>query len=414
MSDNGHKRRAGSARMRFDPILVVMLMLLPTAGALEASYEEPTDTPAMERLFEGGFITDMIVEDDGSVIHTELHGQVERYDPATGENTLLFTADAVTGPEWGMTGLARDDEGVFYTMYTTGPEDVDPEDKNVSGELRVSRWVDGEETIIFNTAATRSHNGGRLLWHDGALFVTLGDHARGVDATALKMRAQDPASLEGTILRMLPDGSPAPGNPAETDDRFHPLVYSYGHRNPFGIDWDPRLDTLVISDPAQDENEEVNHVATGANLGWPVCVGPCDPPEAGLTDPIVHYPQPVTPVGLVVVGKDYYVGSFTLEQIRRVYETPDGWTDEIVTTSSDGVLGLAVSPDEKWIYVGTWNGLWRFPAVETADDGSSGGSEQNGAADDDDQPAEPGIPSAGLGVAAVGVALAIASRRRVA
>jgi hypothetical protein len=143
-------------------------------------------------------------------------------------------------------------------------------------------------------------------------------------------------------------------------------------------------------------------------------VGPCDPPEAGLTDPIVHYPQAVTPVGLVVVGKDYYVGSYTLEQIRRVYETPDGWTDEIVTTSPNGVLGLAVSPDEQWIYVGTWNGLWRFPAVETADEESSVGSGQKGAADRDDQPAGPAIPSAGTGVAviAVGVALAIASRRQ--
>lgn len=345
---------------RFLPLALAAL-LPSTAAALEASYDEPKEPVPLEHMFEGGYVTELIVDPDGSLVHADLAGSVKRFDAATGRNTLLFEVDTIVGPEWGLTGLARDEEGAFYTMYTWGAPGTDPEDNAVSGELRVTRWVDGEEASVFVTEATRSHNGGRLLWHNGTLFVTLGEHTRGVEPLEKRMAAQDPGRLAGKVLRMLRDGSPAPGNPAESDDRFHPLVYSYGHRNPFGIDWDSRRGVIVISDPAADHNEEVSHVPKGANLGWPLCVGPCATPDPALVDPIVLYPETITPVGLEVVGRDYYVGSYNLGQVRRVFETKAGWTDEVVALTRGGVLGLAVSPDEKWIYVGTWNGTWRMP-----------------------------------------------------
>ena len=106
--------------------------------------------------------------------------------------------------------------------------------------VRVSRFRDdgaslsGRTVIIEGIPAARNHAGCRIRFGpDGKLYVTTGD------ATDRQI-AQDLKSLGGKTLRLNPDGSipadnPFPGSP----------VFSYGHRNSQGIDWDPPHRTAV-------------------------------------------------------------------------------------------------------------------------------------------------------------------------
>ena len=126
------------------------------------------------------------------------------------------------------------------------------------------------------------------------------------------------------ILRLTLDGRPAPGNP------FGDATYAYGFRNPFGLAWDAYRGRLVMSEVGNNRNEEVNAVLPGRNYGWPHCEGPCDPPREGYEDPLVTYPDVVTPTGLVVIGKDYYHASFNYGTIWRLHETERGWNAEVV------------------------------------------------------------------------------------
>lgn len=50
--------------------------------------------------------------------------------------------------------------------------------------------------------------------------------------------AQDNSNTMGTIVRLNLDGSPAEGNPFADQDGVTAEIWSYGHRNILGMDWD--------------------------------------------------------------------------------------------------------------------------------------------------------------------------------
>src|SRR5262249_6536238 len=150
------------------------------------------------------------------------------------------------------------------------------------------------------------HDGGRLAFGpDGMLYAGVGD--------ALEQdRAQDPAALNGKILRMTPDGRPAPGNPFPGS-----VVYSYGHRNVQGLAWDSarRLDASGLG---LHRFDEVNLIQPGHNYGWPVVEGVGHDPR--FTDPLVTWPpSQASPSGVAIVDGQLYVCAL---RGKRLWQIP--------------------------------------------------------------------------------------------
>ena len=205
-----------------------------------------------------------------------------------------------------------------------------------------------------------NHNGGRLAFGpDGHLYVTTGD----VYDTSL---APDPGSLGGKILRITPDGDPAPGNP----DPASP-VWSSGHRNVQGIGW--ALDgRMFASEFGQDTWDELNEIEAGGDYGWPDVEG--EGGGEGVVDPLVVWStDEASPSGLAVTDEGVYLAGLrgrTLWRVpfdgegtgapqpllrgehgrlRTVVEAPDGalW----VTTSNTDGRGRPVEGDDRVLRV---------------------------------------------------------------
>lgn len=116
------------------------------------------------------------------------------------------------------------------------------------------------------TFANNMHFGSRLAFGpDGFLYVTMGERS----VASMRGQAQALDSHLGKVLRIRPDGSPAPGNPFIGREGALPEIWSYGHRNVQAAAVDARGQLWVIEHGPRG-GDEVNRVAKGRNYGWPL------------------------------------------------------------------------------------------------------------------------------------------------
>jgi len=118
--------------------------------------------------------------------------------------------------------------------------------------------------------------GGTRLANDTGL--TMGDSSR-------QDLAQSVESYNGKILRLNLDGSIPSDNPFPGS-----AVYSYGHRSPQGLAWQPGTGLLFALEhgPSLQQSccDELNVIVPGQNYGWPLVTG--DQLAGGTIPPLLH------------------------------------------------------------------------------------------------------------------------------
>jgi aldose sugar dehydrogenase len=163
-------------------------------------------------------------------------------------------------------------------------------------------------TVIFRatpgTGSTLQY-GSRLAFDkEGDLFVSIGEKFM----PQSRVLAQDLGSYLGKIIRITTDGKPAPGNPYLNQPGAKPEIYSYGHRNPEGLDIDPVTGALWESEFGPRGGDEINIILPGKNYGWPVItygieyqggpVGDGIQQKAGMEQPVYYWDPVISPSGI--------------------------------------------------------------------------------------------------------------------
>ena len=213
---------------------------------------------------------------DGRIFVTERVGNLRVIENGILNPEPIKILD-VSGFEGGLLGIALDpnfEENHHIYLYYTYNDFLSTYNK-LSRFTESNNQLSDELILLDKIAGGSIHDGGRIKFGlDGMLYITTGE-------AGIPDRAQDLNSLGGKILRINPDGTIPDDNPFENSP-----VYSYGHRNPQGLDWDPVTGKLVISEHGQSAHDEVNVIEPGKNYGWPKVVG--DETDPSYTSPILH------------------------------------------------------------------------------------------------------------------------------
>ncbi|MEC9282929.1 MAG: PQQ-dependent sugar dehydrogenase [Bdellovibrionota bacterium] len=272
---------------------------------------------------------------DGKILFTERGAKLKVYDP-TNKSTkeILGLPKVYVSGQGGLLDLIIDsnfknNNKIYFTYSKETAEDLYTT-AVYSAKFDGSKLIEGKDILIAKTDSGKSHHFGSRIREtkEGLLFVSVGDRGKRDEAQSLK-------NHHGKILRITKKGKPAPFNPFQKTKGALPEIYSYGHRNPQGMDYDASTNELWINEHGPRGGDEINKVEAGKNYGWPVITygkeywGPSigDTHKKGMEQPIYYYVPSIATSGLVKYRGskfkswkgNFFSGALKAQHLNRVY-----------------------------------------------------------------------------------------------
>ena len=257
---------------------------------------------------------------DGRMIFTERPGRVRVVENGTLSPKPLFVVpDVESAGESGLMSVALHPQfssnHLLYLSYAYS--------SGGGVRVRVVRYREAPEgfvdrkVIVEDLPAAQFHAGCRIRFGpDGKLYVTTGDAGR-------RELAQRMDSLAGKTLRLNDDGSVPQDNPFVGQPNARPEIWSLGHRNSQGLDWQPDSNLMFQTEhgpsgfDGPEGGDEVNIVEKGKNYGWPTIHHTQS--RAGLESPLLEYTPACAPAsGMFYRGSAFpqFKGNFFFGCLR--------------------------------------------------------------------------------------------------
>jgi glucose/arabinose dehydrogenase len=278
---------------------------------------------------------------DGRIFYGErFTGKVGIYDPSNGHTQTFATYEVGSDQEQGLLGIALHPDypaKPFVYVYLTrvlhrgGTTTL----QNQILRVRDEGGVAGRTKKLMKNTVGPAHNGGRILFGpDGMLYALIGEKTAPLNAQTL-------TNVFGKVIRMTPNGGVPADNPFAGDPSKNGYLYDYGHRNGFGLTFDPISGDLWEAEAGPECNDEINRILPGRNYGWGVHATCATPPDAPLNTnqdgpspvlPKAFFTPTITPDGLIFcqacgLGSgaegDLFFGAFNDLKIREANLSPN-------------------------------------------------------------------------------------------
>ena len=312
---------------------------------------------------------------DNSMIINDKDGDMYHRDPNGTLTSISNAPKVVNKGQGGLLDIELDPDytsnGLLYISYSKGKMDGDKElitTAVIRAKYENHSLTDVHEILEAQPyLSTRHHYGGRLEFDkDGYLFVSVGDRGK---------RDDNPQSLAnhcGKIHRINSDGSIPEDNPfVDTLDAVK-SIWSYGHRNPQGLVYDAKTNTLWEHEHGPRGGDELNIIRKGDNYGWPLASFGINyngttftnkTEIEGMTNSEKYWVPSIAPCGMAQVTSDKYpewkgdilVGSLRFRYIAKVALEKNKAGADVPLVKNVGRVRNVKLDREGYIYVSTEN-----------------------------------------------------------
>lgn len=357
--------------------LLAFLLLFCTSLAATAQEKEYS-----AELYVGGIATpwgmdwlpsgELLVTDRSGILYKIVDGKLSEVDISAIKEDIYAQRqggllDIRVHPDYESSGWIY----FSYSSITGGGEGANT--KIIRAKL-VGNSLTSVETLYKASPNTTAgvHYGSRIEFdNDGYLFFSIGDRGN------RDVNPQDVTKDAGKIYRLMADGSIPADNPFVNEAGAKKAVYSYGHRNPQGMDLNPMTGKIWAHEHGPQGGDELNIIQPGKNYGWPLISYGInyngtpfaeDTMRAGMEQPATYWVPSIAPSGMAFVTSDLYpdwkghvlVGSLKFSHLQVVLLDGDKVIGRKEVLDGIGrVRSLEEGPDGH-IYVGiTGEGIYK-------------------------------------------------------
>ena len=344
------------------------------------------ESPQIVKSEKVTFVLEKVIDDLGipwglafisesQLLITEREGHIKLLDTKTKNLTLLQGVPGVlVDGQGGLLDVAvppdfTSGDWIYFTFVRN------KEDEGVTVLARakltnntLTQWQDLLETQ--SATDTGRHFGSRIAFDKkGHVYFGVGD--RGV-----RPNSQDTSNHAGSVMRLTRDGRIPKDNPFIDRDDVLPEIWSYGHRNPQGMAYDPLHKRLWLIEHGPRGGDEINLVLPSRNYGWPVISygkeywGPKAVGEGthrkGMEQPIKQYTPSIAPGSLLLYSGNafpnwqgnLFSGALKLRHINRVTLNKEGKAinEERLLIDLDKRIRALVENPKGWLYFSTDSG----------------------------------------------------------
>jgi glucose/arabinose dehydrogenase len=231
--------------------------------------------------------------------------------------------------------------GLVYVSYMKG--DDQRQTLGLSrGRLEGAKLVDAKEIFVADAweNARMAYTGRMEFGPDKTLYVSVGDRDRlccgQQDDNSIRMRAQSLSDHVGKILRLTDEGTAPRDNPFVGRAGAKPEIFTYGHRNSYGLRFHPETGELWQMEIGPMGGDEINILKPGANYGWPLVsqgrnytgtlVSEQPWHREGMEQPRMFWVPQISPAGMAFYTGDKFpqwknnliVGALSGQHVERI------------------------------------------------------------------------------------------------
>ncbi|MGM0635284.1 MAG: PQQ-dependent sugar dehydrogenase [Bacteroidota bacterium] len=308
--------------------------------------------------------------EDGGMLITEKEGKLFYHNNNKTEEISNLPDDIKVIGQGGLLDVKihpdfENNQWIYLAYASNQGDEEGVNTKIIRAKLNNNSLNNHQEIYKASPNSTKPYHFGCRMEFDqqGYLYFSIGDRGN---------RDENPQDINrdgGKIYRLKDNGEIPSDNPFVNKEGAKKAIYSYGHRNPQGMEIHPKTGKIWIHEHGPQGGDEINIIKKGANFGWPEITYGInyddsiiteETKKSGMEQPLYEWTPSIAPSGMTFVTSEKYpalkgnllVGSLKFQYLELCELSNNNVTERTKILKDIGRLRSVKESPDGYIYAG--------------------------------------------------------------